>query len=117
MKKGVFVSKVIITILSVVLILVVIGIPLLMNFTTNDRSPSIGFFMENLMEFLPFAPFILMVLVPVIAVKTFLQHKLGMMDAKKFKQRFYIFSVCEIILLIILIFIMISISASIRTSL
>ncbi len=112
MKKGLVAFKFIIVVLSVLLVTVVIGFPLLTTFTTFDKSPSIEFFLENLVGILPLAPFILIVLMPALAFESWLQYKLNQIDAPKCKKRIYLFAACEMILLLLIVLIVIGVTES-----
>ena len=107
MKIGFVVSRVILAFLLVAMVLTVIGIPLSMTFTANDMSPSMGFFVEILMEFLMFAPFFLMLIVPGMASENFFRYKLGMLEEHKFKKRVCVYAACELVLLVMIIIIIV----------
>ncbi|MBO5701765.1 MAG: hypothetical protein J6S71_04950 [Clostridia bacterium] len=112
MKKVLILSKIILFVLIAVLIFAVIGIPLTMTFTTNDRSASLDFFIENLIEFLALAPFLLLAIFPAFVLKSYASFKLDDLSAPALRKHLCIFSIAEIITIILTIIIIISINSN-----
>lgn len=110
MKKALTASKIILVALSVFMLCMVVGVPLLMTFTTNDKAASFAFFAELLIEFLPFVPFFLFVIVLVSAIQSLIQYKLGIIQ--DIKKRLCLLAISEIILLITIIVVFASIAGS-----
>lgn len=117
MKTVLLFSNIILFVLIAVLVFTVIGIPMTMTFTTSDRSASLDFFIDNLIEFLPFAPFILLAIFPVFALKSYASFKLDDLSAPTLKKHLCIFSAAEIIAIILTIIIIIYISTNNHASL
>ena len=112
MKTILLLSNIKLFVLIAVLVFTVIGIPLTMTFTTSDRSASLGFFVDNLIEFLPFAPFVLLLIFPAFALKSYAEFKLDNIPPPTLKKHFYILSALEIITVILLVAILISINSN-----
>ena len=112
MKKTLFLAKALIFILIAILVFTVIVIPVLMTFTTNDRAPSLAFFISNLSEFLPLGLPILLLIVPTLALKSYVSLKLADTNATTFKKEICIYAVVEIMLIIIFITLLFHINAS-----
>lgn len=72
-----------------------------MTFTTSDRSASFGFFVDNLIEFLPFAPLMLLLIFPAFALKSYAEFKLDNIPTPTLKKHLYILSALEIITVIL----------------
>lgn len=117
MKTVLLFSNIILFVLIAVLVFTVIGIPLMMTCTTSDRSPSFVFFVDNLIEFLLFAPFILLLIFPAFALKSYAEFKLDNIPTPTLKKHIYILSALEIITAILLVVILISINSSNSVSL
>lgn len=82
MKKALTSSKIAVGIWIGFMIITVICLPLLITFTTNDRGPSIAFFIEMVGEFLLLVPFFLVVLILLLAVRSLLRYKLGVISKR-----------------------------------
>ncbi len=98
--------------LSVILVLINLALPLMITLTTNDRSSSVGFFIENFISFLPLVPFLLLPLFPMAALKSYASFKLGNLPAAKLKKHIIILSTAEIISFALTIIIIITINSN-----
>ncbi len=110
-------SKVAMIALSVLLVLINLALPRMITFTTNDRSSSVGFFVENFISFLPLMPFLLLPLFPMAALKSYASFKLGNLPAAKLKKHILTLSAAEIISVALTIIIIITINSNIAISL
>ena len=99
MKKGLTACRVLIGVLIGLCVVALVGIPLISTFTTNDRAPSLAAFWGIVTELLPLLPFLLVLLLPLVAAESLLQYKLGRIDRVKFKRRMWILAVCEFLVL------------------
>ncbi len=98
--------------LSVILVLINLAMPLMITFTTNDRSSSVEFFVENFISLLPLVPFLLLPLFPMAALKSYASFKLGDLPAAKLKKHIIILSTAEIISFALTIIIIITINSN-----
>ena len=105
-------SKIATIALLVILVLINLAVPLLITFTTNDRSSSVEFFIDNFIEFLPLVPFLLLPLFPMAALKSYTSFKLGNIPAAKLKKHIVILSAAEIISFALAIIIIILINSN-----
>ena len=105
-------SRIAIIALSVLLALVNLALPLTITFTTNDRSSSVEFFVENFISLLPLVPFLLLPLFPMAALKSYASCKLGNIPAAKLKKHIVILSAAEIISFALAIIIIVSINSN-----
>jgi len=105
-------SKIATIALSVILVLINLAMPLLITFTTNDRSSSVEFFVDNFIEFLPLVPFLLLPLFPMAALKSYASFKLGNLPAAKLKKHIIVLSTAEIISFALAIIIIVSINSN-----
>lgn len=112
MKKLLTSSKIAAGIWIAFVIITVICVPMLITFTTNDRATSVGFFFDILKDFLPLAPFFLVVLIPIFALQSFLRYKLDMVDLPKLKKHLYIFSALEILVIVLSITVLVPVANS-----
>ena len=98
--------------LLVALVLINLAVPLMITFTTNDRSSSVEFLVDNFIEFLPLVPFLLLPLFPMAALKSYASFKLGNLPAAKLKKHIIILSTAEIISFALAIIIIVSINSN-----
>ena len=105
-------SKIATIALLVALVLINLAVPMLITFTTNDRSSSVEFFVDNFIEFLPLVPFLLLPLFPMAALKSYASCKLGNIPAAKLKKHIVILSAAEIISFALAIIIIVSINSN-----
>ena len=105
-------SKIATIALLVILVLINLAMPLLITLTTNDRSSSVEFFIDNFIEFLPLVPFLLLPLFPMAALKSYAFFKLGNLPAAKLKKHIIILSTAEIISFALAIIIIVSINSN-----
>ena len=112
MKNLYTLSKIATIALLVLLVLINLALPLLITFTTNDRSLSVEFFVENFISLLPLVPFLLLPLFPMVALKSYASFKLGNLPAAKLKKHIIILSTAEIISFALAIIIIVSINSN-----
>ena len=112
MKNLYTLSKIATIALLVALVLINLAVPLLITFTTNDRSSSVEFFIDNFISLLPLVPFLLLPLFPMAALKSYASFKLGNLPAAKLKKHIIILSTAEIISLALTIIIRIIINSN-----
>ena len=105
-------SKVATIALLVILVLINLAVPLLITFTTNDRSSSVEFFVDNFISLLPLVPFVLLLLFPMAALKSYASFKLGNLPAAKLKKHIIVLSTAEIISFALAIIIIVSINSN-----
>ena len=105
-------SKIATIALLVALVLINLAMPLMITFTTNDRSSSVEFFIDNFIEFLPLVPFLLLPLFPTAALKSYASFKLGNIPAAKLKKHIFVLSTAEIISFALAIIIIVSINSN-----
>ena len=105
-------SKIATIALLAILVVINLAMPLLITFTTNDRSSSVKFFIDNFIEFLPLVPFLLLPLFPMAALKSYASFKLGNLPAAKLKKHIIILSTAEIISFALAIIIIILINSN-----
>ena len=105
-------SKIATIALLVALVLINLAVPLLITFTTNDRSSSVEFFVDNFISLLHLVPFLLLPLFPMAALKSYASFKLGNLPAAKLKKHIIILSTAEIISFALAIIIIILINSN-----
>ncbi len=95
-------------ILIALCVFLLIVMPLITMYTTYDGpSPSVKTFFEIVIALLPLFPYLLMLLLAVIAAEEWLQTKIWNLSRTKLKRRLWILAICEIVLLAIILMLMI----------
>ena len=105
MKPLLKISKILIALHIVGLILCNVGVPLSITFTTNDRSPSFGFFLRMFCEFSPVALYWLTMLFLLLAIKSYASFKLEMITHDEMKKQTTTYLVAVIVSIIAISFI------------
>ncbi len=99
------ISKILIVLQIVGLILINVGMPLTITFTTNDKSPSFGFFIQMFCEFSPLAIYWFMMLFLLLAIKSYASFKLELITHDEMKKQTTTYLVAVIVSIIAISFI------------
>ena len=87
----------------------VLGVPLVMTFTSNDQPPSLSFFWCNFLEFVPLLPLFLSAVVLTVAFRLWARFRLGNVAVQAYKREMLILGFAEIVFLAIAIFVLASV--------
>ena len=84
----------------------ILGVPLVMTFTSNDQPPSLSFFWRNFLEFVPLLPLFLSAVVLTVAFRLWARYRLGDVGEQAYKREMLILGLAEIALLVIAILVL-----------